>query len=268
MHWLIKVGCCKSRLPLIAAVGSPNHIGGKMIQDLNKYLIGFAAGIRFRANFSVEDQLGTILDNILYTAKSYFNPKIFPKVGGGVGQRLMYNPSTDDQLRIDNSNFILEIQFGLENGFKNTQYEKILKKFNDQIINGVMSKFKIQQIVRVGIVNRYLFPLNDLAQSFVDKTIGKTLEGVNDINLSFSKKMPVPEALVKRDVNDWSNAIFNITKKADLEEIFMSIDYQINYSPPLEKADHIKFSPFMESTQNFIKNQYLPWLNTNYVEGK
>ena len=45
-----------------------------MINNLSEYLIGFAAGIRFRANFSIEDQLGKILDTILYAQKSYFNP--------------------------------------------------------------------------------------------------------------------------------------------------------------------------------------------------
>ena len=238
-----------------------------MINSLNDYIIGFAAGIRFRANFSIEDQLGKILDTILYSDNSYFSPKVFPKVSGGVGQKIMYNPVTQDQLRIDNSNFILEIQFGLDEGFNANEYNNILENFNKHIIKEVMSKFNIQQIVRIGLVNRYLFTLNDLAQSFVDKKIGKTLEGVNDINLSFSKKMPVPESLVKRDVNDWSNFIFNIIKKADTEEIFMSVDYQLCYSPFLEKANQISYPPFLKAAQGFIQDRYLPWLNTNYVEG-
>jgi len=238
-----------------------------MINDLNDYIIGFASGVRFRANFSIEDQLGKITDTILYSKNSFFNPDIFPKVGGGIGKKFLYNPMTNDQLRIDNSNFVLEIQFGFDEGFQKPDYNRILENFNEDIIRGVMSKFNIQQIVRVGIINRYLFPLNDLAQSFVEKTIGKTLEGVNDINLSFSKKMPVPEALVKRDVNDWSNAIFNIIKKADADEIFISVDYQLYYSPFLEKANQINFQPFTEESTRFIQNRYLPWLNTNYVEG-
>ena len=238
-----------------------------MINNLNDYIIGLASGVRFRANFSIEDQLGKITDKILYSKNSFFDPNIFPKVSGGIGQKILYNPLTNDQLRIDNSNFVLEIQFGFEEGFKKTDYNKILENFNEDIIRGVMCTFNIQQIVRVGIINRYLFPLNDLAQSFVEKTIGKTLEGVNDINLSFSKKMPVPEALVKRDVNDWSNAIFNIIKKADTDEIFMSVDYQLYYIPFLEKANQINFQPFTDESLHFIQNRYLPWLNTNYVEG-
>lgn len=238
-----------------------------MISNLSEYIIGFAFGIRFRANFSIEDQLGKILDAILYSKNSYFGPKVFPKVQGGIGQRVMYNPDTDDRLSIDNSNFILEIQFGKDLAFKKGDYEEILSNFNQQIIQGVMSTYRIKQIARIGVVNRYLFTLNDLAESFVDKTIGKTLEGVNDINLSFSKKMPAPEALLKRDVNDWSNAIFNIIKKADTEEIFMSVDYQLCYSPYLEKSQQINFPPFITAAQDFFQHRYLPWLNTNYVEG-
>jgi len=225
-----------------------------MINNLNEYLIGFALGTRFRANFSIEDQLGKILDTILYSHNSYFGPQVFPKVGGKGGQKIMYNPVTGDRLRIDNSNFILEIQFGDDVGLKKSKYDEILNNFYKQIIHGVMSKFKIQQIVRIGIVNRYLFPLNDLAESFVDKTIRKTLEGVNDINLSFSKIIPVPEALIKRDANDWSKAIFNIIKKEDTDEIFMTADYQLYYSPFLENAQQIKLPPFFKAAQEFIQH--------------
>lgn len=238
-----------------------------MIERLEDYLVGVAIGIRFRANFSIEDQLGQIVDTILYSENSYFNPKVFPQAGGAVGQKALLNQTTDDQMRIDNSNFVLEVNFGHPDGFKNSDYPMVLSKFNEQIIRGVMTTFGIQQILRSGLVRKYIFPIHDLAQRFVDKTIGRTLEGVNDINLQFSKKMPVPEAFVKRDVNDWSNAIFNIIKRADADEIFMSIDFQLYYSPPLEKAPQIDFSPFIRAAEAFNTEKYLPWLNTNYVEG-
>ena len=36
-----------------------------MLDTLDNYLVGIALGIRFRANFSIEDQLGKITDTIL-----------------------------------------------------------------------------------------------------------------------------------------------------------------------------------------------------------
>jgi hypothetical protein len=238
-----------------------------MIEKLDDYLVGIAIGVKYRVNFSVEDQLGSILDSILYSKDSYFNYKVFPRVGGTLGKRILINEKTDDQLRIDNTDIILEIQFGFDNGFSKSDYPTILRKFDENIINGVMVKFGIHQISRIGLIKRYLFPIEDLAKTFVDKTVGRTLEGVNDINLRFSKRMPVPEAFVKQNVNDWSNAIFNIIKKADTNDIFMSVDYQLYYQPYIDKPSQVKFSVFTESVETFNKKRYLPWLNTNYIGG-
>jgi len=202
-----------------------------MIERLEDYLIGFALGIRFRANFSIEDQLGKIIDKILYSENSFFNPHVFPRVRNLVGKKILFNEITQDKLHLDNSNIILEINFIDDSSFGISDMDNILKQFNEQIIKGIMKDFTIKEISRIGYIKRYLFNLNSLAKSFVDKTIGMTLEGVNDINLSFSKKIPMAEALIKKDINDFENVIFNIVKKADLSEIFMSIDFQQYYDP-------------------------------------
>ena len=82
-----------------------------MIEKLEDYLIGIAIGIRFRANFSIEDQLGKIVDTILYSKKSYFNPEVFPRVRNSIGKKVLFNEITQDKLHIDNSNIILEVNF-------------------------------------------------------------------------------------------------------------------------------------------------------------
>jgi hypothetical protein len=238
-----------------------------MIASLNDFLIGIALGVRFRANFSVEDQLGKIVDTILYSKGAFFNPSIFPQVSSMVGSKALVNPKTNDNLRIDNSNFILELFLTKEGSFSIKDLQKIQVQFEDQIINRVMRSFALTQIVRIGYVKRYLFPLEELAKLFVDKTIGKTLGGVNDINLSFSKKLAVGESLVKQGVNDYQNAIFNIIKKADLQEIFMAVDFQHLYDPFLESSAEIQFGSFIEQAERFNSNNYLPWLNSNYMEG-
>jgi len=43
-------------------------------------VIGFAFGIRTVKSFSVEDKLGAIIDEILYSDKSEFNEKLFTEV--------------------------------------------------------------------------------------------------------------------------------------------------------------------------------------------
>jgi hypothetical protein len=237
-----------------------------MLSSLDEFLIGIVIGIRFRANFSIEDQLGRMVDTILYSKGAFFDPTIFPQVNSGIVGKVLFNERTQDNLKIDNSNIILEVFFGQGNRFKLSDLSLLHEQFDNKIVHGVMDSFSITQIVRIGYVKRYLFKIDDLARTFVDKTIGRTLGGVNDINLSFSKKLAVPDALVKRDVNDHQNAIFNIIKKADTDEIFMSVDFQHLYDPFLQNSSEIEFKSFIEQNDSFNSRNYLSWLNSNYME--
>lgn len=238
-----------------------------MVEELNNYLVGIVVGIRFRANFAVEDQLGKILDTILYSKNSFFGPKVFSAARSGVGKKMLHNDTTNDMLTIDNSNIIVQINFTEDkSGFRREDVDKILQKIDEQIIKGVMKDFDIREIMRVGYIKRYIFPIEGLAKSFVNKTIGSTLDGVNDINLSFSKKSEAGEALMKKDVNDYDNAIFNIIKSADKNEIFMAVDYQSYYDPFLPSYHQIEFDKFIQRADVFNRKKYLPWLNKNYVE--
>lgn len=236
-----------------------------MIEKVDDNLVGMAMGIRFRANFSVEDQIGKMVDYLLYSRNAFFNPTVFPVVKSGVGNKMLYNEETKDSLRIDNSNIILEINY--DNTFTAADNHVLQQKFKADVIDGIMRVFNIKEIIRIGYIQRYIFKMEELATRFVNKTIGKTLGGINDINLSFSKRLPVAEALIKKDVNDYDNAIFNVIKKANLDEIFMSIDYQRYYDPFLESSDQIEFDKFISKANGFKQKEFIGWLNSNYIEG-
>lgn len=233
------------------------------IKKLDDYLISIAIGIRYRANFSIEDQMGKIVDKILYSKNSYFNPTIFPFVQNNVNEKKLINEKTQDYMTINNSNIILEIFLG-EN-FKISDIDEIVDKFEEQIIKGVLKEFNITQIVRAGFIKRYVFGIDDLAKTFIDKTIGGTFEGINDINLSFSKKFPVKDALREKEIYDYDNVIFNIIKKSDLDELYTSIDYQKYFIPYLNNANKVEFNKFYSKVNEFNNNNYLSWLNTNYL---
>ena len=233
-----------------------------MIDSLDDFIIGFAIGIRYRANFSIEDQLGKIADKILYSRKSFFNPIIFPKVYTNVNEKVLIDESTQDHLVINNSNIVLEINFSEK--FRIDNLDEIVAQFNEEIIEGILKEFKITEFNRVGFIRRYLFQIDKLADTFIDKTIGATLEGINDINLRFSKKIPEMQAYIQKDLNDYYNAIFNIIKRADKQELFMSIDFQKYFDPFLSTASQIEFNDFYNKATTFNNNTFLNWLNKNY----
>jgi hypothetical protein len=234
-----------------------------MIEDLNKHLMGVAIGVRFRANFSIEDQLGSIVDQIIYAKNAFFNETVFPLAENHVNQKVLINNVTGDKLTINNSNITLEINFGER--FKIDNLDELIEKFDSEIIDGVLKKYKITQFVRVGFIKRYLFDIEILAKNFLKNTIGSTIDGINDIDLRFSKKFPVPTSLVKKDIYDYENVIFNIIKRSDKEEIFISVDFQKYFLPHLESTSGIEFLNFIDKANNFSSKNYLNWLNKNYL---
>lgn len=233
-----------------------------MIEDVKQYLMGIAIGIRFRANFALEDKLGSVIDEILYRKDSFFNPKMFPRVLSDPVEKSLINENTGDNLRINASNVILELNFGEH--IKVKDVPEINDRFQKDIVKGVLEKFEITQINRSGYINKYLFNIEELSKVFINKTIGNNLEGVNDINLRFSKKILIPEALTKKDVNDYYNVIFSIIKKVDRKEIFFSVDYQKYFAPVLDRANQLEFPKFINDVEQYNSLNYVKWLNAYY----
>lgn len=233
-----------------------------MIRNLNDYLVSLVIGIRFRANFSISDKFGSILDEILYSRDAFFNQDFFPLVlHTKADEKVLFNRDKDNKLTINSSNFILEL-----NSIEDINLIDVLESFKNQIVLGVMKKHRIIQINRIGHINRYIFKVPDLAESFIEKTIGETLEGIKDINLRFSRKYTNPEALVKKDVYDYDNTIYNVIKRADKDDLFISIDFQRYFEPFLESTTLLDYDNFMKKTSNYNSSYFLSWLNDNYGE--
>lgn len=232
---------------------------------MSDYLASFAIGIKFRANFSIEDQLGRIVDDILYTKKSFFGPEFFPLVEGRINYKRLFSQDGNKSLIINNSNIVIEIFFSEED--KNDKLiSDVRTHFNEDIILGIMKTYGVTQINRIGYINRYVFNDKNVSKAFIDKTMGHKLDGVNDTNLRFSKKYPLPESMVKKDVYDHDNAIFNLVKQSDRHELDVSIDYQRFFSPMLELSAQIEAKEFYKSVDNFNNETFKKWFNDSYGE--
>ncbi len=239
-----------------------------MIDNLDNHIVGVAIGIRYRANFSIEDQIGAITDKILYSKNAFFNEHIFPITQNQVNAKVLMSDQdgSGDKLTVNNSNIVLELNF--DKSFKKEDLPTIYEKFNEQIIEGILKPYKITQIIRVGIINRYLFEEKDLSKNFIKKTIGGSFDGINDIDLRFSKKFPVPDSLIKKETYDYENAIFNVIKRADRDELFVSVDFQKYFEPFLESATGIKFIEFEKRVRHYNEKNFKDWINSNYVVAK
>jgi len=144
-----------------------------IISNLSEYITSIVIGIRYRANFSIADNFGNILDEILYSKDAFFNQDFFPLVlHGKADEKVLFNEDNKNSLTINSSNVIIELY-----NVNKINLKKIVESFKSQIVFGVMKKYKITQVNRIGFICRYMFKEKTLADNFIKKTIGETLEG-------------------------------------------------------------------------------------------
>lgn len=229
--------------------------------DLNRSLKSIVIGIQFRKNFSIEDNLGKITDEILYSKKSYFNSKFFTNyLQGSINEKVLINSENNNNLIINASNIVFE--YFIKND--NSELIEIFSKFHEQIIKNIMVKYKITEINRIGFVKRYLFENEEISKNFIDKTIGKTLSGIDNINLRFSKKITTVNAIVDKEVSDYDNVIYSIIKKNTDSNLNIILDYQRYFVPLLEDAEQIKFDSIEKIVEKYSNEVFLNWINENY----
>lgn len=236
-----------------------------MITSLEKCKIGYVFGVRYKRTFMIADNLGAITDDILQSKKSKLKASLFPYIQhNDRDEDVLFdflNGQPQNRLTINTSNIILDVQ-----NLERIPYETGVTAFRETILKNVMQDYKIGSINRIGFINRYIISDSEIIKKFIDGTVGRGVEDVNDINLQFSKRLEVTESIVKQDVNDYQNVIVNIIKKNGRDELFVSVDFQHYYSPMIERATMINFDKFLKDAELYTNNQILAFLNNTYGE--
>lgn len=239
-----------------------------MIEKLDDNLVGIAIGIRFTQNFSIQDHYGSIADKILYSENSLFGPVVFPKLTTPPSEQLiLINEENEDKFVFDKSNVILEINFSENSAFSQDKLKDLINAYEDQVIKGILKELSISRLVRVGYIRKYQFDDNELLDSLVSRVSGDVTQKINDINIRFSKRIPLGKSVALREKNDYKNSIFTIIKKSDQDnKIIITVDYQRFYVPKLSTSSQIKFKTFIEEAESFNSQEVLKWLNNYYLE--
>ena len=239
-----------------------------MEKEITKYLTGISIGLRFGPSFSVCEEAGGIIDEILYSQDSYFNKELFPKVSSLPFQLRLENQETGDYLLISNQDIILNINFVDTLVISNLDIKPI-QQLNDitdihnnfKLFLELLNEYSVDRIQRLGYVHRYTINEQQLIKNVVDHLVGNTINGVNDMQLRFSKKYPVQEALIKKGINNYHNVIYILEKKTDLENLNISLDYQEFYEPLLENTAKIDFGNFMERLERYNTETLPEWIS-------
>lgn len=242
--------------------------GKNMTINPKKYLTNIAIGIRFGPSFSLLDNAGKIIDLVLYTEGSFFDKKVFPEVFNiGPYEYRLGNSKTGDYLTLTNQDLILNCNFESERGEDENLKPKLkvgsLKQINSSFQNLLekFRRFEFDRIKRLGYINKYIINDPSLSHSVTNKIIGDTIDGVSDLVLRFSKKYPLPDALVKKAIYDYHNVIYTLTKKPDIDDLYITLDYQEFYEPTLESTGDLHFQEFLTKMETYNNNTFPTWFD-------
>lgn len=227
------------------------------LEMLNQNIRGVAIGLRFNPTFAVGDNLGKIADRILYSKNSYFNSDFFPLVESGINTIVLHNEPQTHSLVVSTTDIILEVKMS-----SGAEYDKAIleQEYERQILQSLLSEYQVRDIQRIGYLSKFRIPDKQISDAFCKKS------GVdaNNLSMRFQKNYPMPDAMAKKDVNDYCANIYTIVKQANLDELTVHSDYQIHFQPFLDSHEDIQFDSFLK-TKNVFNEKKLPEFLNGYL---
>ena len=219
-------------------------------------ITGFAFGIRTVRSFSVEDRLGAIIDEILYSDNSEFNERIFPEVRENHNTKLLFDPVRNNKFTVTPQDFIFE--YNVLNDFE-SEFEKFLKGFVSTITQKVFKEFKIKNISRFGFIIKAELREKDSFLNDITTVIEK-YKGIDDsLSLRFNVITKRPIKIEKIITEDYDNEIVTYDKPNSSSPLSLSVDFQKYYKPELNVIEDAlpSFENFCRNTLTVYKKTYL-----------
>lgn len=217
-------------------------------------LTGFVIAIRYNRSFGIEDNLGSIIDDILFHPKEVYSGKFFEEVERGYDVKKLVSKTTNSSLTINIDNIILD--YTVDKDFE-LEFEEQITNFNEIIISDILKKYNIQNINRFGCVIKCKYndgekyPLFDKVYDVI-KDGKKSIDG---IAFRYSKTSKKPVEKGNEVTNDYENEIYSFEKAKPNSNVIFSIDYQKYFAPPIKHIQDAKpnFSAFVRSSLTKFK---------------
>jgi len=220
-------------------------------------LQGFVFGIRVSKSFYLEDKMGAIIDELLYTKDSAFGPSLFPTVQEGQGAKMLYNQTTGDKLTVTHSDFIFE--YTVKNDF-DKEFKKYLDAFKNIVTKQIFKNFDVHYIARFGFIVKSELAKNDAITNSVHDIIKQSHNGFtpDSYSLRFNVKEKKPLKIKDIVTEDFDNIIVTYDKTNEDSQLTFSVDYQKYFKPELNSIieSTITFEDFCKSSYDKYKKTY------------
>ena len=230
-------------------------------KSLDKYISSTALGVNFEKRFGVADKLGELIDLVLYTKDSYFNPSFFPRVHSAVNVRELVNEVTRNRLAMNESSLIFEYFF--QDEFTQSSLEDIISQYLNWIFTPITKEGKISGLTRIGFVTKFDFDDPSYLGSLIDKFPDFITGDQKTFNLRFSRGIPCEESFAVKAKDDYFNVIFSLLQTKE-ESVFI-VDYQRIISPA-RKLDSSFVRDFVSSARTYTNKVIQKWFDAQDEE--
>ena len=217
-----------------------------------------SVGIRYSRSFRIPDISGEIIDDILYNKKSPFAQiSLFKTIQESAErEKILINPSKKDYLRVNTDDIIFNIK--LENNFEK-QYAWIKNDVLNYFKNQLFWSHKIKNITRIGIIFHHkLNKHTDLHESISLLTDNK-IQDIENIGVTFSKKLQAIDGYLKKGVDDYKNTIYNLQEVR--EGLLADFDFQHYFAPEVEDLRDCNTDKFFLDARKYLEDNFYSWLS-------
>jgi hypothetical protein len=220
-----------------------------------------AFGVRYEPQFAVTDRIGSLVDAVLRADGTPFGPETFPVSQASPTDHALLNPETDNVVRISHTDTILVWSI---NTRKLDEIHELGLDFENFLLRPVRQIAHLSNIVRYG----FLVHVNDINESSLrnrptTRYLSSEFPNATSLSMRFSHRLPSDEALVKKRVEDYRNAIYTVVEGED-RKVNISMDYQEYFKPPLDASEwnDRPFARFIERGLGHFQGRFHNWFET------
>ena len=216
-----------------------------------------AFGVRYEPQYAVMDRVGGVIDAVLRASNTPFGPKVFPLCQSAPSEYLLINPETNDSLKINQRDTILQLSFSTR---ELNHIEEIAVQFSQFVLKPLKEKCRVRNISRYGVLCYLAECSSSMKNLPVEHYLSKDFSNVQTLSLRFTRRLPSIEAVVKKKVSDYRNVIYTINQD-DKEKVNISVDFQEYFEPVLDENDWTKkpFEKFVKNGLEYIEGEFEQW---------
>lgn len=217
-----------------------------------------AFGVRYETQLRLLDNIGSVVDEVLRADGTAFGPEMFPFTEANPLEHRLVNRETGAVLRINSQDTILQLPLDTRNASRVNQWGK---NFQEYVLKPLRKIGRVRHIARYGVL---LHLKEDKVSSLRNPPVARYLSSdfpsANSLVLRFSRRLPAPEALAMKRVEDFRNAIYAV-QQSEEGEVQISIDYQEYFRPLLDVGewDERPFSRFVDRGLEYLEAEFQKW---------